>query len=140
MTVEASLVFPIIFGGIIFTIYLGLYLYNAGVIKQVSYIAALRGSQLSQSTSKQIEIYVEEQLEKLINEKILGKGEIEQNIIISLNEVKVKIEMKMAVPFMEGVPFGDELWKIKSEARVSRINPVNIIRGVRRTNESKISE
>ena len=34
MTVEASLVFPMILGGIIFTIYLGIYLYNVSVIKQ----------------------------------------------------------------------------------------------------------
>ena len=140
MTVEASMIFPIIFGGILFTVYLGLYLYNVGVIKQVSYIAALRGSQLTQASSKQIELYVEEELEKLIKDKILGTGEIEKDIRISVNKIKVKIEMKMTVPFMEGIPWGKELWNIKSEVKVNRINPVDIIRGVRRINESKISE
>ena len=53
MTIEAALIFPIILGGIVFTIYLGFYLYNASVIKQVSYIAALRGSQLTESASVQ---------------------------------------------------------------------------------------
>ena len=136
MTVEASMIFPLIFGGIIFTIYLGIYLYNVAVVNQVAYISALRGSQLTQATTTQIELYVEEQLEKLLEDNILGAKEIEQDIIVLPNGVKVKIMVKMAVVLMEGVPFHEELWKIKGEAKVSRINPVNVIRGVRRINES----
>lgn len=140
MTIEAALVFPIVLSGIIFVIYLGFYLYNASVIRQMSYIAALRGSQLTQANSSQIKKYVEEQLQQLGKEKILGEGELVQDVAISFNEVKVKVEMKMKVPFMEGIPFVNRLWHIKGEAKAGRINPVDIIRGVRKINESKISE
>ncbi|MBR4983350.1 MAG: pilus assembly protein [Lachnospiraceae bacterium] len=140
MTIEAALVFPIVLSGIIFVIYLGFYLYNASVIRQMSYIAALRGSQLTQANSSQIKKYVEEQLQQLGKEKILGEGELVQDIVISFNEIKVKVEMKMEVPLMEGIPFVNRLWRIESEAKAGRINPVGIIRGVRKINESKISE
>lgn len=140
MTIEASLIFPMILGGIILTIYLGFYLYHASVIKQISYIAALRGSQLTEGSSKEIKIYVEEQLQQLIKEKLLGKGELKQEITVVFDEIKVKVEMKMAVPVMEEIPFVEQLWEIKSEAKADRVNPVAIIRGVRKINESQISE
>ena len=60
MTVEASVVFPMILGGIIVTIYLGIYLYNISVMKQAAYIAALRGSQLITVSSSEKEEYVKE--------------------------------------------------------------------------------
>lgn len=140
MTIEATLIFPMILGGIIFTIYLGFYLYNACVINQISYIAALRGSQLTEGSSKEIRLYVEEQLQQLMKEKLLGKGEIKQGVVVDFSEIKVKVELKMTVPVMEEIPFVEQLWKIKSEAKASRVNPVAIIRGVRKINESQISK
>ena len=80
------------------------------------------------------------QLQQMEKEKILGEGELVQEVIVSFNEVKVKIDMKMKVPLMEGIPFVNRLWHIESEAKAGRINPVSIIRGVRKINESKIPE
>lgn len=140
ITIEASMVFPLVLGGIIFIIYLGFYLYNASVIKQVSYIAALRGSQLRERSSEQIKTYIEEQLQQLSEEKLLTGREIKQEIAVSFYEIKVKVKMDMTPWFLRGVPYMDKIWEIKKEAKVSRINPVDIIRGVRKINESKISE
>ena len=42
MTLEASLILPVIFAGIIFAIYVGIYFYDISTMKQVAYIGALR--------------------------------------------------------------------------------------------------
>jgi len=57
MTIEASLIIPVIVGGIIFVLYLGIFLYNSGTIKQTAYIAALRGSQMKNMSQKEMETY-----------------------------------------------------------------------------------
>ena len=54
MTLEATLIYPMIFGGILFTISLALYLYNAVVVKQVTSVAALRGSLEYQINEKEV--------------------------------------------------------------------------------------
>lgn len=140
MTVEASLIIPMILGGIIFTIYLGLYLYNASTIKQTAYIAALRGSQLMGVSSETIETYVEQQLNELLNDKILAKGNVREEVKVSLQKVRVKIIIDMNMPFAQFLSPVTELWTIESEAEAIRINPVNIIRDVRKMYGSQISK
>ena len=83
MTLEASLVIPIVIGGIIFILFLGFYLYNVCVVKQGSYIAALRGSQLMDATSDEVEAYVQQQLENLVENQILAEEDIEKEISAS---------------------------------------------------------
>lgn len=140
MTIEASLIFPMILGGIIFTIYLGIYLYNVSVIKQAAYIAALRGSQLINTSSSEIEGYVKEQLECLLDSKILIKENIRQEIKVSYGKIKVKLSMDMNVSLNKGVFSKMELWKVEKEAVAMRYHPVNFIRKVRKRNESQVSK
>lgn len=135
MTVEASVIFPMVFGGIIFTIYLGIYLYNVSVIKQIAYISALRGSQIAADSSSEVEEYVEEQLGNLLDSKILMKENVEQEIKVSGKRIKVKLSMSLTVPWSE-----DGGWKIEREAGITRYNPVDIIREVRKANDGQISE
>lgn len=138
MTVEATLVVPMIFVGIIFTIYLGLYLYNASTIKQAAYIAALRGSQLTGVSSETIENYVEQQLEELLNDQILARGNVQMEIKVSSQKVRVRIMTDMNMPFTQFLSFAINLWTIETEA--VRINPVDIIRNVRKADGSQISK
>lgn len=140
MTIEASLIIPFILGGIVFIIYLGLYLYNACVMKQAAYIAVLRGSQLTDASSGEVEIYVEQQLEKLLENQILARENIRQEIKVSAHKVKIGLNTDIKMPFAEFTSSVTELWKIKSEAEASRVNPVEIIRNVRKINESQISK
>ena len=139
-TVEASLIMPLILGGIIFTIYLGLYLYDVCVIKQAAYIAALRGSQLADASTGEIEIYVDRQLEKLLGNQILAKRCVEQAVNVTANKVKVKINANIKMPFAEFVSAVTGLWEIESSAEADRVNPVNIIRNVRKINDNPISK
>lgn len=140
MTLEASLVIPLIVGGIIFLLFLGFYLYNACVIKQAVYVAALRGSQLTNVTSDEVEAYVQQQLENLMGNQILARENMEKEISVSIGKVKVRISSHMQMPLTEWISSVTNLWSIESKAEASRINPVDIIRNVRKINGSQISK
>ena len=140
MTVEASLIMPIILGGIVFTIYLGIYLYNVCAIRQAAYIAALRGSQLRNASSSEIEVYVEQELEKLLSGQILAKNKIGKEIKVSLHKIKVEINTDMKALFTGFISSKTGFWTVEIEAEANRVNPVDIIRNVRKLNESQISK
>ena len=139
-TVEASMLIPLILGGIIFVIYLGIYLYDVCTLKQVSYIAALRGSQLKNVSGEEIKGYTEQQLNKLLEHQILAKEKSDTQINITNSKVKVKVTTKITMPFSEFILKTIGFWKIENKAEANRLNPVDIIRNVRKVNESKISE
>lgn len=140
MTLEASLVIPFVIGGIIFILYLGFYLYNACVIKQVACVAALRGSQLQKATTEEVEAYVQQQLENLLENQMLAEENIDKEIRVSAGKVKVRINSEMKMPLAEWISSETNLWSIESKAEASRLNPVDIIRNVRKINGSQISE
>ena len=134
LTMEASLVIPIILGGIIFILYIGFYLYNFAIINQVAYIAALRGSQMKQASSSQVKNYVEEQVDELLSHQILAREDIEKEVNVSAGKIKVKIYTSMNPLFAKLMPLQEENWEISGEAQVSRVKPIEIIRGVRKIN------
>lgn len=134
MTVEASLIMPVILGGIIFTIYLGIYLYDVCFIKQVAYVAALRGSCLKNETSQEIENYTKQQLEQLLSKQLLAGKLIQSEVNVTISKVLVQVHMDIKMPFAEFISPAIKLWSIESEAEACRGNPVDIIRNVRKIN------
>lgn len=140
MTIEAALVFPFVLGSIVFTVYLGFYLYNAALLKQTAVIAALRGSRITDATINESKEFVNKQLEQLSAEKLLLSKERNQSVTVSFNKVEAQINMEMEVPITEALPFFKEVWNLETKAEAIRINPVSIIRGVRKINEYTISE
>ena len=132
MTLEATLVYPMIFGGILFTISLAIYLYNAAVMNQISSVAALRGSLEYQMNGKEVEKFVNEELDKLSKEKLLFVSKMEKNIEVTNEKVKVKLEANINLPFLR-IPFLDFKWqKLEFESQAKRVNAVKIIRNTRR--------
>lgn len=132
LTIEASLVIPAVIGGIVFVLYIGFYLYNLATIQQTAYIAALRGSQIKRVSSIQIQNYVEEQVDELLSGKILAKENIRTEVKVSVSSIKVKIYTNVKIIFLSLLPLEEKDWEIKGEAQVNRVNPIKIIRGVRR--------
>ena len=139
-TVEASLLMPLILGGIIFVIYLGIYLYDVCTLRQVSYIAVLRGSQLKDTSSEEIKNYADKQADQLMENQILAKENVQTEISVTKNKVKVNITAKITMPFAEFISEEIGLWNMENEAEAYRLDPVDIIRNVRKINEHKISE
>ena len=139
MTVEASFVFPLIFGSILFTISLALYLYNAAVLKQIATISALRGSKYM-ATEKEVENYLEAQVDQLIKERLLFVTKYQKNIQVRETKVVVTLVAKVNLPFLQ-MPFLNKEWQeLEFSSQAKRINPVIIIRDVRRLYGSEISQ
>ena len=136
MTVEASLVIPLILGGIIFVLYIGFYLYNFVTVRQVAYIAALRGSQMKEASSSEIENFVEKQVDELLLGQILAKESIKKEVEVFTGSIKVKIYTSVKIPFAGLLSITDNFWEIRGESRVNRTEPIEIIRGVRKINGS----
>lgn len=139
-TVEASMLIPLILGGIIFVIYLGIYLYNVCTLKQSSYMAALRGSQMKNVSNEDIKSYTQQQLNQLLEQQILATEKLETRIHVTGNKVKIYISTNITMPFAGFISKAVDFWEIENEAEANRLNPVEIIRNVRKVNESKISE
>ena len=135
LTIEAALVIPVILGGIVFILYVGFYLCNLVAMKQAAYIAALRGSQMKQASSAKIKKYVEEQVDELLTGQILAKEDIEKEVKVSTGKIKVKIYTKLEILFAKLLFLEEANWEIKGEAQVSRADPIEIIRGVRKIDE-----
>ena len=132
MTVEATLIYPLIFGGILFLICLGLYLYNAAVIRQVAYIAALRGSLLEDVNQKEVKGYVSEQIQILAKEKMFFVSSMEENVFVTDSNIKVKLKVILKLPLIE-IPFLNFKWNaLEAEGKAKKINAVEKIRNVRR--------
>lgn len=140
MTIEASLILPLIIGGIIFVLYLGIFLYNSCTIKQTANIAALRGSQMKNMSQKEMETYVEKQIDELLFQQILARENIKKEIDISMGKVTVKMGTDVKMPFADLLSEKIGFWKIKGEGYANRVDPIEIIRGVRKINGSQISK
>ena len=72
LAVEASLIMPLLISAIIFTLYLGFYLYNVCILHQVAYTAALRGSLVKEGSNAQIEEFTDGQLKELVEGRLLA--------------------------------------------------------------------
>lgn len=132
MTLEATLVYPMIFGGILFTISLALYLYNAAVVKQVSSVAALRGSLELGLSEKKLKELVDTEADKLIKERLLCVSMIEKEIKVTEAKVEVGLKAKVNLPVI-GIPFLDFKWQeLEFASQAKRVKPVKIIRDTRR--------
>lgn len=132
MTVEASFLMPLAVAGVVFTIYMGFYLYNLCVIQQVAYTAALRGSLERNLSQNEVQQYTERELEKLIQGRLLAIDRIEKEVRVNLSSVEVQIEAVIKMPMHSFLSEKIGLWHIEEKAKANRLNPVFVIRGIRK--------
>ncbi len=135
LSLEASLIVPLIFMLIICFIYLMFFLYDSCLIKQVAYTAALRGSQEKRLSEKEIEQKVNQNIEELIGNRLIMSSEISRVINVSVFQVEVEIQSVVKMPFPNTFIFNMSEWKINEKAVAKRVDPVSYIRGVRKAKE-----
>ncbi|MBQ9990866.1 MAG: pilus assembly protein [Lachnospiraceae bacterium] len=135
MTVEASLIMPLVLLGIVFILFLGFYLYNVCILRQVAYTAALRGSLLTEGSNAEIEEYTEEQLMELVGNRLIAVEDMEYQVEVSLTKVKVKIFLQTYSPLTDLFFEKASLWKFEDEAVAKRLDMVSFIRGIRMVGE-----
>lgn len=135
MTVEASLIYPFVIGGILFTMYLGFYLYNAVAVRQIVYVAALRASQQNDLSETRIREYVSKQLETLAEDTLFFVEKTQEETEVSKTRIKVTLKIRLKTPFT-GLPLVGQNWKeLEISEEVIKVRPVNIIRDVRKLYE-----
>ena len=135
LTLEATFLMPLIFGGIVFTIYLSFFLYNACLIQQAAYTAALRGSLIREGSNGQIQEAVREELRELLESRLLATEEWEEEIRVTYTEVNVRVRARGRIPLIEIISDSIGAWTYEGEGQAKRLKPVEFIRTIRRATE-----
>lgn len=131
LSIEASLIMPMIILLFVFIIYFTCYLYNLCLIKQIAYVAALRGSQILNGSDAQIKEYVEEELEELLEKPLVYVSELEKSVNVSSNKVRVELSGKMNIAFYQMQFVKKNQWEIYGVGSANRVDPVTFIRNIR---------
>ena len=127
-TVEASLIVPIAFLLMILLLYFGLYCYEKSISVQCCYLAALRGSNEWDLSGKELEQYVNQVMEQLLEEKHLYEIEKTYSVDAGIREVTVMMEENIDVPFAKARGDDINVWEINSEKEAIRNIPSVYIR------------
>lgn len=126
ITLEASYIVPLMVAIFALIIYITFFEYNACVVYQDCYIAALRGSQLREMTESEIEIKTKQYADELL-ENQLHQYEIKPLVNVNILSVSVGASNKTDLRIPSYLSVQNSLESSK-EASSSRLNPVLLIR------------
>lgn len=129
MTVEASLLLPLINVLIAMIMTLTIHIYSVCVLNQTAYIAAFRGSQVTDGNIKET---TNAALEELLDNRLLNVGMISSEIKVSVLSVEVKLEAETILPFAEILPVSGSHQKITAIKEVKIRNAPGYIRILRK--------
>ncbi|MCR5107143.1 MAG: pilus assembly protein [Lachnospiraceae bacterium] len=131
MTIELSLLMPVILGVLIFIIFLGFYLHDRCILTKACYYAAMKGSE--QTDDDNAYIVSEEALNEVINNRLIGKWESRESIYV--DEEKITVSLEAGITFNNSLFFGlldDNRMGLKRSAVAYRINETDYMRKKRR--------
>lgn len=114
------MVMPLVIFLITLLIYLSFFLYNRCIFSQDAYILAFRGSISGGVEGNEIRRYIEDDIGKQLGSKYIGIRDLQKNITISRQEIRVRMEVETG-----------KRWKLEAVGEAHRNNPVEIIRGIR---------
>lgn len=136
MTLEASLIMPIVIYICLLIIYVGFYQYDRCIIMQDCYRIALRGSSTYKDDSQDVYNTAVAYLEQIKADKYITK-EWEYNTLVQ-GQVVIKASGKYVMPFVEIIRLtGTDVWEIDLEVKSICINPAIILRMCYELQESK---
>lgn len=98
-TVEASYIIPMAFLLMILLLYFGFYCYEKSISIQCCYLAALRGSNEWDLSGRELEQYVNQVMEQLLEEKQLYEIEKTYSVDTGIMSIRVMMEENVDVPF-----------------------------------------
>lgn len=131
MTIEASFIIPWVFMTFLLVIYFTFYLYNMCVVYQDCYIAALRGSIITNADTKTVETYINSQIVELLDNQLYEYVK-EPNVDVGV--VKIKVGAKSGINILDNklMLIRNKKLDIEQNAIAYRLNPVYVIRTTRR--------
>lgn len=129
MTLEASLLMPVIVVLCVFTMLLSFYLYTTAFLNQAAYIAALRGSLTEEGDPAAV---TEAELSRLLEERILPVRNPDREISVTGTSVRVVLEAEISLPVSGILPVETQIWRIRADKKAFFRDAAAFIRGVRR--------
>lgn len=127
LTVEASLIMPVI---IILSLVISIfcfYLYNCSIIYQSCYISALRGTQMMNASSSEIKTSVEKHLMELLDNQIYEYIDY-SSVDVNTFQVETKAGTRTANIFSKYDVFDEVEMSSSCEADAKISYPVKLIR------------
>ncbi|MDE7271307.1 MAG: pilus assembly protein [Acetatifactor sp.] len=131
-TVEAALVFPIVLGVVLFTIYLLFFQYDRCLLEQSAGVLAMRGCTLQITDGEELVRELQSQSREEDRGWLAWSME---DAVISLkrNCVTVQRSGELKFPFRGFLSgWGNCVWKCSAARESHRIKPVNFIRNCRK--------
>ena len=127
LTVEASLIMPIVFYVCVFIIYSGFFLYDRCVMKQDAYRAVLKASSIYRQDSQEVYNTAWDMLRNLTDQKYVA-ADCQYEVAVQ-RKVKVTVTGRIQMPFRGLEKMTDvSLWNIEETAESKCLNPVLWIR------------
>ena len=77
-----------------------------------------------------------EQWQQLLEERRLAARVIERDVKINSRKIKISVKADFKSPLFGMLPENMKIWTLQCEESASGINPVTIIRGVKKNNGS----
>lgn len=127
LTVEASLLVPMMVVLLIIIMYWSFYIYNNCVVYQDCYISSLRGSQMMDMKESQIENKVKEYAETLLDNQLF-QYQKEPEVSVGILSVKVSAKSVISNKTKGLIEQKNDLFTTTREAESKRIDPVWLIR------------
>lgn len=133
ITIEASIIMPIIIIIVALLVYLSFFLYNRCIITQMTYISALRGS-LSEENLARVEQSIQIEEKELFSNKVLAIAKIQFDNEIKNKNITLTTNASMRFPFAS---YASQLkikgnWNIIIKKNVEKIDALQFIRNCRK--------
>ena len=77
---------------------------------------------------------MKKQIDELLFQNILAREEVKKEVRTSIGKVTVKMSTDVNIPFSDLLSAKIHIWEIETEGYANRVNPIEIIRGVRKIN------
>lgn len=130
LSLEASLLFPMVLMVQIICIYLMIYCYDRCVMEQCAYEAALAGADHMIHNNEEAYLITEGKADYMIEDRLFSMAQIKCEVTVTGTEITVVYEGVMRMPFMvfTSMLAQDQNNRIRVEKRIPRINQMKIIR------------
>ncbi len=139
LTIECTMVMPVILSAIILIMTLALYMYNDTVVSCACINSAMAGLYIINDSNGDIVKAAEDEAILLLDNKLVGEDSVKASVKANPIYVESCIDMNMNLPY--AVPFiGDELrdvFDIHHDYKVMQINPASVLRDVNKYNVYK---
>lgn len=132
-TIEASFLIPIILWILILLIYLAFFFYNKLLVEEVSYIAALRASQLEWSSASQKYDEAQRSMEELLKNKLIAIKKYEKKIQVGATKIEISIKVNQPVPLRSMISryYQKGTFEYNASQKAKCLKPYQYIRMVR---------